>query len=71
MTEAQKIASQIKMFGCTAYDIDEALEEMGGDYRMLAMAMISDAQEEIAYDNNRSRQFMNRAKYVISRHFPR
>lgn len=59
------------MFGCSVSELIEAIQDsksplMGGP-AMLAMSMLSDAQELLAMDaTDRSRQMINRAKYVIS-----
>jgi len=37
---------------------------IGGHY-MLAMSILSDAQEVILYDPEKARQLINKAKYVI------
>lgn len=61
---------EIVMYGCTRADLDDMLEEelmpmMGGQY-MLAMSILSDAQECIAVGmGDRARQYINRAKYVM------
>ena len=67
MTTEEK---QTLMYGCPKEWIDELIEDwseplMGG-LQMLAMSMLSDAQERIALDDgNTARQYINRAKYVI------
>jgi len=59
------------MYGCTKDDLDELIAEadepfMGGR-RMLAMSILSDAQERIAIGHGDiARQYINRAKYVIN-----
>ena len=58
------------MYGCPQEWIDELIEDwsqplMGG-LQMLAMSMLSDAQECIAVGRHETaRQYINRAKYVI------
>lgn len=58
------------MFGCHKSDLDEMIADelmplMGGHY-MLAMSILSDAQECIACGmDDRARQYINRAKYVM------
>jgi hypothetical protein len=58
------------MFGMPKEWLDELLDDwreplMGG-LQMLAMSMLSDAQECIAIgQDNTARQYINRAKYVI------
>lgn len=59
------------MYGCPQEWIDELIEDwsepfMGGR-RMLAMSILSDAQERIAIGHGDiARQYINRAKYVIN-----
>jgi hypothetical protein len=59
------------MFGCSKEELLEVCENaqqpyMGG-LTMLAMSILSDAQECIAVGrNDMARQFINRAKFVIS-----
>jgi hypothetical protein len=59
------------MYGCTKDDLDELIAEadepfMGGR-RLLAMSILSDAQERIAIGHGDiARQYINRAKYVIN-----
>jgi len=61
---------QMDMYGCLSKDLEDMIAEeimplMGGHY-MLAMSILSDAQECIAIGrNNRARQYINRAKYVM------
>ena len=60
------------MYGCTKDDLDQLIAEadepyMGGK-SMLAMSILSDAQERIAVGHGDiARQYINRAKYIISR----
>ena len=60
------------MFGCSKEELLEVCENaqqpyMGG-LSMLAMSILSDAQECIAMGhNNMARQFINRAKFIISK----
>lgn len=69
MTTEQKIHN---MYGCTKDDLDSLIAEftepyMGGK-SMLAMSILSDAQERIAVGHGDiARQYINRAKYVINR----
>lgn len=59
------------LFGCQESDLKEAIEAstqpyMGG-HCMLAMSILSDAQELIIMGaDDRARQMINRAKYVIN-----
>ena len=58
------------MYGCQKSALDELIADemmplMGGHY-MLAMSILSDAQEMIGQGNGgRARQYINRAKYVM------
>jgi hypothetical protein len=60
------------MYGCTKADLDELIADsqdplMGG-LGMLAMSILSDAQERIAVGHGDiARQYINRAKYIINR----
>ena len=68
MTEEERITN---MFGCDMEDLDSDISDsrqplMGGP-TMLATSYLSDAQELIAMGaNDRARQMINCAKYVIS-----
>jgi len=59
------------LYACQTSDLDEMIADsmqpyMGGHY-MLAMSILSDAQELLAMgDSGRSRQYINRAKYVMN-----
>lgn len=65
----QTIEEQNKMYGCSTQAIDEAMNRYDGqESMMLAMSILSDAQMEMSMGNTETaRQFMNRAKYVISK----
>tara|TARA_S200002703_G_C3737580_1_gene226769 strand:+ start:209 stop:505 length:297 start_codon:yes stop_codon:yes gene_type:complete len=60
----------MSMYGCTQADLDDMIADevhpmMGGHY-MLAMSILSDAQECIAIGlEDRARRYINRAKYVM------
>ena len=59
------------MYGMPKEWLDELLDDwrdpMMGGLTMLAMSMLSDAQERIALgDGETARQYINRAKYVIT-----
>ncbi len=56
--------AQLKMFGTKIYVLDEAIEE-SHDQLMLAMQMMSDAQEAMLNDPEIARQYLNRAKHVV------
>lgn len=64
------MSRSMEMYGCTSLDLDEMIEEstnpyMGGHY-MLAMSILSDAQERIRVGHDDiARQYINRAKYVL------
>jgi len=60
---------EIKMFGCTKAQIDEADAEALGPPMMRIMGLISDAQIAIEVGmNEEARQQLNVAKYLISKH---
>jgi hypothetical protein len=59
----------VEMYGCTQDDMvrmmNNPMNFIGGHY-MLAMSILSDAQECIAHDmDETARQYINRAKYVL------
>ena len=59
--------TQVAMFGCTYAELDHMIADYIGPLEMLSMSILSDAQEELARGNSEvSRQYMNRAKYVMS-----
>jgi len=64
------MSKMIFMYGCDTEELDTLISDaqqpyMGG-INMLAMSILSDAQECIAIGSfDRARQFINRAKYVI------
>jgi len=59
--------SHLKMFGTTTELLDEAIEE-AIDPLMLAMQMMSDAQELMVREEKElARQVINRAKYVVNK----
>ena len=64
------MSKMIFMYGCDTEELDTLISDaqqpyMGG-LNMLAMSILSDAQECIAIGSfDRARQFINRAKYVI------
>ena len=69
MTEQE--VRQVRMFGCTEQQMREAVEQsltfrFAGP-AMMAMSLMSDAQEEILRDMNEdARQTLNRAKWILS-----
>ncbi len=61
---------QIDMFGVPKEWLDELIadwkEPLMGGLTMLAISVLSDAQERIALGHNdTARQYINRAKYII------
>jgi len=62
---------QVRMYGCTEQQMREAVEE-SFTFRfagpaMMAMSLMSDAQEEILRDlDEDARQTLNRAKWILS-----
>lgn len=62
------ISRELVMYGCYAKDIDFELEESMSSKEMYAMSILSDAQHVMAHgDTETARQFINKAKYVISK----
>jgi hypothetical protein len=66
-----KVEWQLQAYGCTEGEllaaIPDRLQSDAGSLQMFAMGILSDAQEEIARGNaDRGRQFINRAKRVMS-----
>jgi hypothetical protein len=56
-------------FGCTKHDLQSSIDRAIAytDYHMVAMSMMSDAQEAMERkDYEWSRQLLNRAKWVLS-----
>lgn len=58
-------------YGCTEAALNQAMDD-AIDPLMLAMSILSDAQEVISGefgepDTERARKYMNRAKYIMSR----
>jgi hypothetical protein len=59
--------NDLRMYGCYREYIDVELAECIGPKEMYAMSILSDAQHVLAHgDAETARQFMNKAKYVIS-----
>lgn len=70
MTEKERDES---MFGCSTGELDQMVEdyEYLNEFNMLAMSILSDAQEEIERGNGETaRRYINRAKYVMGRQHP-
>jgi len=62
------------MFGCSTEELDQMVEdyEYLNEFNMLAMSILSDAQEEIERGNGEiARRYINKAKYVMGRQYPR
>lgn len=82
-----KLYAEALMFGCTRHDLDQLIASRPPvvSLEMLAMSMLSDAQEVMAsshlpsahnpklsrgvyhIDANTANQYVNRAKYVLSK----
>jgi len=61
------IDNQVSMFGCSYAELDGMIADYIGPLEMLSMSILSDAQEELSMGHsNIARQYMNRAKYVMS-----
>jgi hypothetical protein len=69
LTDTEK--RQVRMYGCTEQQMREAVEE-SFTFRfagpaMMAMSLMSDAQEEIVRElDEDARQTLNRAKWILS-----
>jgi len=69
LTQQEK--SEVRMFGCTVAQMRGAVEEsltfrFAGP-AMMAMSLMSDAQEEIVRElDEDARQTLNRAKWILS-----
>ena len=66
---SEKDSQYMSMYGCTQDDMlcmmNDPMNFIGGHY-MLAMSILSDAQECIACGNDETaRQYINKAKYVM------
>ena len=67
MTDVDK---EMLLYGCELAELDELIKDsqkpyMGG-LHMLAMSILSDAQEVLTFGMfDRNRRYINRAKYVI------
>ena len=70
IADCELIIKQMNMYGMTRQDMDDMIADemhplMGGHY-MLAMSILSDAQECISIGlEDRARRYINRAKYVM------
>ncbi len=70
--EQERRKWQLQCYGCTEADLKQMVadaKEWCTEPTMLAMSILSDAQELLAMDSvvneDRVRQYMNRAKWVI------
>ena len=68
LTEQEK--REVGMFGVTEQGMRQAVERsMTFRYSgpaMMAMSLMSDAQEQMNYDTEDARQTLNRAKWILS-----
>lgn len=68
-TETDMSEREIQMFGCTKAEIDAQDAQAFGHPMMRVMSLLSNAQEEMYMGlNERARQSLNMAKYLISKH---
>jgi hypothetical protein len=67
-TDTERKAVQVQMFGCTTESIDAAITA-GNTPLFMAMSLLSDVQEMLIMDpdDDRIRQTINRAKYLIDK----
>lgn len=69
LTDQEK--REVQMFGVTIAGMEAAFNDrlINSFYKItvneLAMSMISDAQEEYAFDSERANQTLNRVKYLL------
>jgi hypothetical protein len=67
--ETEMSEQEIKMFGCTKAEIDAQDAKALGHPMMRVMSLMSNAQEEMYMGlNERARQSLNMAKYLVSKH---
>lgn len=60
---------EIKMFGCTKAEVDAEDAKAFGHPMMRVMSLMSRAQGEMSMGfNERARQSLNMAKYLVSKH---
>ena len=63
---SDKLQREIQMFGITVDQIRKGVKEAIADPKMIALSILSDAQEVLEMDDKESaRQLINRAKMVI------
>jgi len=60
---SEKENTYMNMYGCTVQDMQDMMYE--DKPYMLAMCILSDAQEVMEYNTEQARQFINKAKYVL------
>lgn len=69
LTEDQK--NEIAMFGMTIENMEIDLSMALSDMYMIATSILSDAQEQMRLGfHEQARQSINRAKFVITHHWP-
>jgi len=71
--EPTMMSDEVKVYGMTPLALDAMIKRSlyysMGSLGMLAMSMMSDAQEAMGHgDTEEARQFLNRAKYVLSKY---
>ena len=67
--DQSRVMKEIECFGCAKQDLKNAIDDAVRytDYHMIAMSMMSDAQEAMVRNQNEhARQLLNRAKWVLS-----
>ena len=70
-TKLEQEQRSVTMYGVR--DIEEYMRgaesnptfKLGGGHSMMAMSLLSDAQEEMFFDADMARKTVNRAKYII------
>jgi len=67
------MSDEVKMYGMTSLDLERMVKGSiyykMGSLGMLAMSMMSDAQGAMTQgDSEEARQFLNRAKWVLSKY---
>lgn len=75
-TPQEQLDWELQCYGCTSDDLKAYVEGSIGGPQMMAMSILSDAQEHLHMATNMNgdnsghietaRQFMNRAKYIIA-----
>jgi len=65
-TKEQIAENNQNMFGCTTEDLEATFNSALGPKEMLAMQILSDAQEVQEHSPELANQYINRAKWVLS-----